>query len=113
MPCRLSKIPQELDRYIAASQVGITLSSLVAGAYAQAILAPRAAPLLVAVGGLDPDAALQIIAAVVDPCRPDDAVGDPRRAGAEGLALQHPTETLIYTVDPDAVVAARCTRGSS
>ena len=28
--------PHELDRYIAASQVGITLSSLILGAYAQA-----------------------------------------------------------------------------
>src|SRR5919107_5825692 len=37
--------PRELDRYIAASQVGITLSSLVLGAYAQATLAPRLLPL--------------------------------------------------------------------
>ena len=32
--------PQELDRYIAASQVGITLSSLILGAYGQSRLAP-------------------------------------------------------------------------
>ena len=38
--------PQELDRYIAVSQVGITLSSLILGAYGQATLAPRLAPLL-------------------------------------------------------------------
>ena len=43
--------PRALDRYIAASQVGITLSSLILGAYAQAILAPKAAPLLMRVGG--------------------------------------------------------------
>src|SRR3972149_8444815 len=36
--------PRELDRYIAASQVGITLSSLILGAYGQAALAPRLAP---------------------------------------------------------------------
>src|ERR671915_598055 len=36
----------ELDRYIAASQIGITLSSLILGAYAQASIAPRVAPLL-------------------------------------------------------------------
>ena len=38
--------PRELDRYIAASQIGITLSSLLLGAYGQATLAPRLAPLL-------------------------------------------------------------------
>src|SRR5918993_2106221 len=57
--------PRELDRYIAASQVGITLSSLVAGAYAQAILAPRAAPLLVRWADADPGVALQISAVVI------------------------------------------------
>ena len=40
--------PAELDRYIAASQIGITLSSLILGAYGQATIAPRVAPLLVA-----------------------------------------------------------------
>ena len=39
------EIPHELDRYIAASQVGITLSSLILGAYGQAAIAPRLAPL--------------------------------------------------------------------
>jgi CBS domain containing-hemolysin-like protein len=38
--------PQRLNRYIASSQVGITLSGLVLGAYAQAVIAPRIAPLL-------------------------------------------------------------------
>ena len=38
--------PAELDRYIAASQIGITLSSLILGAYGQATIAPRVAPLL-------------------------------------------------------------------
>ena len=36
--------PQRLNRYIASSQVGITLSGLVLGAYAQGVLAPRFAP---------------------------------------------------------------------
>ena len=36
--------PHALDRYIAASQVGITLSSLILGAYAQASIAPRLLP---------------------------------------------------------------------
>jgi CBS domain containing-hemolysin-like protein len=38
--------PQRLNRYIASSQVGITLSGLVLGAYAQAVIAPRFVPLL-------------------------------------------------------------------
>jgi putative hemolysin len=39
-----------LDRYIAASQVGITLSSLLVGFYGQAALTPRVAPLLANLG---------------------------------------------------------------
>jgi CBS domain containing-hemolysin-like protein len=38
--------PLRLNRYIASSQVGITISGLVLGAYAQGVLAPRFAPLL-------------------------------------------------------------------
>jgi putative hemolysin len=38
--------PQRLNRYIASSQVGITLSGMILGAYAQAVLAPRFAPVL-------------------------------------------------------------------
>lgn len=91
--------PQELDRYIAASQVGITLSSLVAGAYAQAILAPRAAPLLVDWGGLDLEVALQISAIVILAVLTVLSVilGE---LVPKGVALQHPTETLIYTLLP-------------
>ena len=33
--------PQRLDNYVAACQIGITLSSLVAGSYGQAQLTPR------------------------------------------------------------------------
>src|SRR5215204_2595778 len=45
--------PGKLDRYIAASQIGITLSSLILGAYGQATIAPRVAPLLERVAGMD------------------------------------------------------------
>src|SRR5207237_8325887 len=57
--------PRELDRYIAASQVGITLSSLILGAYAQAIIAPRTAPLLVTWGSIDVDTAERAAAMAV------------------------------------------------
>jgi CBS domain containing-hemolysin-like protein len=91
--------PRELDRYIAACQVGITLSSLVAGAFAQAILAPRAAPLLVRLTDLDPDVALQISAVAILAVLTVLSVifGE---LVPKGLALQHPTETLIYTLIP-------------
>lgn len=43
--------PAKLDHYVAGCQIGITISSLVAGAYGQAQLTPLLAPLLGAVGG--------------------------------------------------------------
>src|SRR3954469_1391460 len=38
--------PRRLNQYIAASQVGITLSGMILGAYAEATISPRVAPLL-------------------------------------------------------------------
>ena len=43
--------PKRLDAYVAACQIGITLSSLVAGAYGQAQLTPLLEPALGRVGG--------------------------------------------------------------
>lgn len=43
--------PRKLDDYVAACQVGITLSSLLSGAYGQAQLAPLLTPYLGSVGG--------------------------------------------------------------
>ena len=43
--------PKRLDGYVAACQIGITLSSLVAGAYGQAQLTPLLEPSLGSVGG--------------------------------------------------------------
>ena len=91
--------PQELDRYIAASQIGITLSSLILGAYGQATLAPRLAPVLERIGRLQPDTAestsailvltgLTTLAVIVGELVP------------KSLALQHPTETALFTVLP-------------
>jgi CBS domain containing-hemolysin-like protein len=57
--------PHRLDRYIAASQVGITLSSLILGAYGQASIAPRVAPSLERLTGLSSDDALSTSAAIV------------------------------------------------
>ena len=89
----------ELDRYIAVSQVGITLSSLILGAYGQATIAPALGPLLQSVGGLEADAAestaavivlltLTVLAMIVGELVP------------KSLALQDPTRMAIYTVLP-------------
>jgi CBS domain containing-hemolysin-like protein len=43
--------PKRLDNYVAGCQIGITLSSLIAGAFGQAQLTPLLTPLLGAIGG--------------------------------------------------------------
>jgi putative hemolysin len=43
--------PKRLDNYVAGCQIGITLSSLVAGAYGQAQLTPVLSPWLGPIGG--------------------------------------------------------------
>ncbi|MGH9373539.1 MAG: hemolysin family protein [Vicinamibacterales bacterium] len=89
----------ELDRYIAVSQIGITLSSLILGAYGQAALAPEIAPLIGRVGGLDVETAestaailillaLTVLAMIVGELVP------------KSLALQNPTRTALATVLP-------------
>lgn len=91
--------PVALDRYVGASQVGITVSSLMVGAYAQATLTRQLAPLVESVFHTAPAAALSIAALVV-------LVG---LTGAQlilgelvpkALALQFPTETALATVLP-------------
>lgn len=90
---------RELDRYIAVSQIGITLSSLILGAYGQAALAPRIAPLVGRVSGLDAESAesttavlvllvLTVLAMIVGELVP------------KSLALQYPTRTALATVLP-------------
>jgi CBS domain containing-hemolysin-like protein len=91
--------PKELDRYIAVSQVGITLSSLILGAYGQAALAPRAAPLFQQAFSLDPESALRtaaitilliltVLAMILGELVP------------KSLALQDPTRVALFTVLP-------------
>ena len=57
--------PAALDRYIAACQIGITLSSLVLGAYAQATIAVSLMPVFERVGGLQEVAAQSTSTVVV------------------------------------------------
>lgn len=80
--------PGSLDRYIAACQIGITLSSLILGAYAQATIAVWLTPLL---GGTSAIVVLlvltvsQVVFAELVP---------------KSLALQYPTQTSLYTLLP-------------
>ena len=91
--------PRELDRYIAASQVGITLSSLILGAYGQATLAPRIAPLFERFGPMQASTAESTSAVVVLICLTTLAVilGE---LVPKSLALQNPTVTALATVLP-------------
>lgn len=56
---------RKLDRYVAACQIGITLSSLLLGAYGQAVIATSLTPLLERLGGFQEAAAHSIAAVVV------------------------------------------------
>ena len=57
--------PLQLDRYIAASQIGITLSSLIVGFYGQAQLTPIVAPWLSKTFGLPELAAASITSVII------------------------------------------------
>ncbi|HVS66018.1 MAG TPA: hemolysin family protein [Thermoanaerobaculia bacterium] len=90
---------QSLDRYIAACQVGITISSLVLGAYGQATLSESLMPLFERWGGLQAAAAQSTSTAVV-------LVGLTTLQMVLGelvpksLALQYPTRLALLTVLP-------------
>jgi CBS domain containing-hemolysin-like protein len=91
--------PRELDRYIAVSQIGITLSSLILGAYGQAVIAPAVAPLLEQVARLQPDAAQSTAAVLVLLVLTTLAMilGE---LIPKSVALQNPTRTALATVLP-------------
>ena len=91
--------PHRLDRYIAACQIGITISSLVLGAYGQAALAPALAPLFAALGGLQEVAAQSVSAVVILLFLTvlQMVLGE---LIPKSLALQFPTATALYTVIP-------------
>jgi putative hemolysin len=90
---------QRLDNYIAASQVGITLSSIVLGIYGQSAIAPRLAPLLSSVPGIEAAAAAGIAATLVLVILTTLQVvlGE---LVPKSLALQYPEKTALATVLP-------------
>ena len=89
--------PAALDRYIAACQIGITLSSLVLGAYAQATFAVWLAPYFASLGGLQEVGARSAATAAVLLVL---TVGQVIFAELipKSLALQYPTPTALYTI---------------
>ncbi|MEX1128619.1 MAG: hemolysin family protein [Vicinamibacterales bacterium] len=88
-----------LDRYIAVSQVGITVSSLVLGAYGQAALGPRITPALVSMTGMDALTAESstAIAILLTLTAAQMVLGE---LVPKSLALQYPTQMALYTVLP-------------
>jgi putative hemolysin len=90
---------KNLDTYIAACQIGITWSSLVLGAYAQASITPRAAGFLQYTSALDQLVALSIaaVAVLIATTTLQVVFGE---LVPKSVALQHPTETALYTVVP-------------
>jgi len=91
--------PAQLDRYIAACQIGITLSSLVLGAYAQGTIAVWLQPLFTSWGGLQRVAAESTSAAVVLLILTVAQVIFAELV-PKSLALQYPTQTALYTLIP-------------
>src|SRR4029450_7589200 len=89
----------KLDRYIAASQIGITLSSLVLGAYGQATLAVQLRPWFQSWGGFQETVAQSTSAGVVLVFLTviQMVLGD---LVPKALALQYPTQTALYTFVP-------------
>ena len=88
-----------LDHYVGASQIGITLSSLTLGAYAQATLNPVLAPLLIRTFDVTPITAISVAAltVLITLTAVQLVLGE---LVPKALALQYPTETALATVLP-------------
>ena len=95
----LIESPAALDRYIAACQIGITLTSLVLGAYAQRTIAVELAPLFGRFGGLQ-DVAAQSTSTVAVLLALTVAQVIFAELVPKSLALQYPTQTALYTLVP-------------
>jgi CBS domain containing-hemolysin-like protein len=96
--------PAELDRYIAVSQIGITLTSLILGAYAQATFAVDLTEPFAQWFGLQELTAHSLAAGLVLGVLTvlQVLIGE---LIPKTLALQYPTPTAIYTVVPMAMSA--------
>lgn len=90
---------QALDRYIAACQIGITISSLVLGAYGQATLTPALAPVLGRAFDLESLTAISVaaLAVLVTLTFGQMILGE---LVPKSLALQYPTRVALLTAVP-------------
>jgi CBS domain containing-hemolysin-like protein len=88
-----------LDRYVAASQIGITLSSLILGAYAQATITAALTPVLANAFAIDPLTAVSAatVAVLIGLTAVQVVAGE---LIPKSIALQFPTETALGTVLP-------------
>lgn len=88
-----------LDRYVGACQIGITVTSLILGAYSQAAITPAVAPVVGAWFGLTDLAALSTAALLVliALTAAQLVLGE---LIPKTLALQYPTGTALATVIP-------------
>jgi CBS domain containing-hemolysin-like protein len=91
--------PAARDRYIGACQIGITLSSLILGAYAQSTFAVWLTPYFASIGGLQNVAAQSTSTAVVLLLLTVGQVIFGEQV-PKSLALQRPTYTALYTLLP-------------
>ncbi|HEX8696144.1 MAG TPA: hemolysin family protein [Longimicrobium sp.] len=91
--------PRRLDRYISGSQMGITITSLVVGAYAQATIAVQVRPLFRRLGGLGEAAAAStatvVVLLVLTALQMLLSELVPKY-----LALARPTQVALFTVLP-------------
>lgn len=88
-----------VDRYIAACQIGITLSSLIVGAYGQAAITPQLAPLLATGFDLAPAAAYSTaaLAVLLGLTALQVVLGE---LVPKSLALQMPERMALWTFAP-------------
>jgi len=91
--------PQRLNRYIAASQVGITLSGLALGAYAGAVISPVVAPVIVRVSPFAPNNGESLASAIVliSLTILSVIIGE---MVPKTVALRYPTEIALLTTRP-------------
>src|SRR5262249_43920610 len=88
--------PSALDRYVGASQIGITITSLTLGAFAEATISPVLAPIVQSWLQVSPAAALSTSAllVLVALTAAQLILGE---LVPKALALQFPTQTALAT----------------